>query len=44
MAANVVGDYKFNWNVPDAIGTYVLEVGLVPQQLSAHDFFWLAVA
>jgi hypothetical protein len=29
--------------VPDVAGTYVVEVGLVPAQLTAYDAAWLEV-
>jgi hypothetical protein len=44
VTANAVKEYSFNWIVPDGDGTYVLEVGLVPVQLTAYDAAWLAVA
>jgi hypothetical protein len=44
MTANAVGDYSFVWNIPDVVGTYVVEVGLVPPQLTAYDTAWLSVS
>jgi hypothetical protein len=44
VAADGVRDYSFGWVVPEVSGTYVVEVGLVPAQLTAYDAFWLEVA
>jgi subtilisin family serine protease len=44
VTANAVGQYRFSWNIPDVAGTYVVEVGLVPSQLTAYDAVWLKVA
>ena len=41
VAANETKDYSFSWVVPDVAGTYVVEVGLVPAQLTAYDAAWL---
>ena len=38
-----IKDYSFSWVVPDSAGTYVVEVGLVPTQLTAYDAVWLEV-
>jgi pimeloyl-ACP methyl ester carboxylesterase len=38
------GEYRFSWLVPNAAGTYVAEVGLVPAQLAAYDAVWLRVS
>ncbi len=43
-SANAVGEYSFMWNVPAVTGTYVVEVGLVPAQLTAYDTAWLKVS
>ena len=43
VTANAVGEYSFTWNVPAIAGTYVVEVGLVPPQLTAYDAVWLEV-
>ena len=43
VAADVVGVYCFGWRVPDAAGTYVVEVSLAPPQLTAYDVVWLQV-
>jgi subtilisin family serine protease len=43
VAADVVRDYSFSWVVPEVVGTYVVEVGLVPAQLTAYDAVWLEV-
>jgi subtilisin family serine protease len=43
VAANSVGEYNFTWSVPDVAGTYVVEVGLLPPQLTAYDAVWLKV-
>jgi hypothetical protein len=39
VTANSVGEYEFNWNIPEEIGTYDVEVGLVPSQLSAYYLY-----
>jgi hypothetical protein len=44
VAADVVGVYSFGWRVPDVAGTYVVEVSLVPPQLTAYDAVWMQVA
>jgi hypothetical protein len=43
VAADDVKDYSFSWVVPEVAGTYAIEVGLVPAQLTAYDAFWLEV-
>jgi hypothetical protein len=42
VAVDMVGEYSFVWVVPDVAGTYVVEVGLVPPQLTAYAV-WLEV-
>ena len=37
VAAGEVKDCSFSWVVPEVAGTYVVEVGLVPPQLTAYD-------
>jgi uncharacterized membrane protein len=44
VAANHVKDYSFDWTVPDDAGRYVVEVSLVPAQLTAYDVVWLEVS
>jgi hypothetical protein len=43
VGADVVEDYGFSWVVPEAAGTCVVEVGLVPPMLTAYDVVWLRV-
>jgi subtilase family serine protease len=43
VTANAVGEYSFTWNVPDVLGTYDVEVSLIPPRLTAYDAVWLAV-
>jgi subtilisin family serine protease len=43
IATDEVKDYGFSWVVPDSAGKYVVEVGLVPAQLTAYDAAWLEV-
>ncbi len=43
VTSNSVSEYSFNWNIPNVAGTYVVEVGLVPAQLTACDVAWLVV-
>jgi hypothetical protein len=44
VPADTVREYSFTWAVPDVAGTYVVEVELVPTQLTAYDAVWLDVA
>jgi hypothetical protein len=44
VLAGTVGEYTFCWVVPDVAGTYVVEVELVPTQLTAYDAVWLDAA
>jgi subtilisin family serine protease len=37
VGVNEVKDYSFSWVIPDAAGTYTVEVGLAPAQLTAYD-------
>jgi hypothetical protein len=37
-------DCSFDWTVPYVSGTYIVEVSLVPMQLTAYDAAWLEVA
>lgn len=43
VAADAVKEYSLDWNVPTVVGTYVVEVSLVPAQLTAYDAAWLKV-
>jgi subtilisin family serine protease len=43
VAANSVGEYSFTWSIPNMVGTYVVEAGLIPAQLTAYDAVWLNV-
>ena len=43
VTENAVREYSFDWSTPDAAGAYVVEVGLVPAQLTAYDAKWVAV-
>lgn len=43
VAAGEVREYSFSWAVPNAAGTYVVEVGLAPAKLTAYDAAWLDV-
>jgi len=38
-----ISEYSFDWIVPNVAGTYVVEVSLVPLQLTAYDAAWLGV-
>jgi hypothetical protein len=44
VTAATVSEYSFAWVVPDVAGTYVVEVCLVPVQLTAYDTTWLKVS
>jgi hypothetical protein len=41
MSANSVFEYSFNCVVPNVAGTYVVEVSLVPAQLTAYEAKWI---
>ena len=43
IEADEIKTYSFNWTVPDTAGTYRVEVGLVPEQITAYDVVWLEV-
>jgi hypothetical protein len=44
VTANSVAEYSFTWIIPNAAaGTYVVEVSLIPAQLTAYDAVWLQV-
>jgi dipeptidyl aminopeptidase/acylaminoacyl peptidase len=43
VTVDAARDYSFEWNIPDVAGTYVVEVSLVPAQLTAYDAVWLKV-
>ena len=43
VAADSVDEFSLYWQVPDAVGTYVVEVGLIPPRLTAYDAVWLEV-
>jgi hypothetical protein len=44
VPAGTVGEYTFDWVVPNVAGTYVVEVGLAPSLLTAYDTAWLKAA
>jgi hypothetical protein len=44
VSADTVGQYSFTWAVPDASGTYMVDVELIPPQISAYDAVWLQVS
>jgi hypothetical protein len=43
VTTDSVNEFAFNWNIPALSGTFVVEVGLVPVQLTAYDAAWLKV-
>jgi hypothetical protein len=43
VTADAIKEYSFEWSAPNAVGTYVTEVNLVPVQLTAYDAAWLKV-
>jgi hypothetical protein len=43
VAADTVREYSFVWVVQNVAGTYVVEVALVPAQLTAYETAWLRV-
>jgi len=44
VAADAVKECNFGWDVPGVAGAYVVEVSLIPAQLTAYDAVWLRVA
>ncbi len=44
VASGAVGEYSFDWVVPNVAGTYVVETSLTPSLLTAYDTFWLVVS
>ena len=44
VTVNAVREYSFEWSIPDVAGTYVVEVNLVPAQLTAYDAAWIKVS
>jgi hypothetical protein len=44
VTANSVDEYGFIWTTPSVTGTYMVEVGLMPAQLTAYDAVWLVVS
>ena len=44
VTADTIGEYSFTWIVPNIAGTYVLEISLIPSQLTAYDSQWINVA
>jgi hypothetical protein len=43
VAADTTSEHGFSWTIPDFGGTYVVEVSLIPPQLTAYDTVWLEV-
>jgi hypothetical protein len=43
VKAGTVGQYSFNWIVPNPSGKYVVELELAPSMLTAYDTAWLTV-
>jgi hypothetical protein len=43
VTADSIKEYSFEWSAPNAAGNYVIEVNLVPSQLTAYDAAWLKV-
>jgi hypothetical protein len=43
VSVNGINEYSFNWAVPNATGTYIVEASLVPVKLTAYDSKWLQV-
>ena len=41
MTTDTVNEYSFTSSTPNVAGTYVMEVSLVPAQLTAYDAKWL---
>jgi hypothetical protein len=43
VSADTVREQGFTWSIPNVAGTYIVEVSLVPAQLTAYDTAWLSV-
>jgi hypothetical protein len=43
VTVDAINEYNLAWVVPDVAGTYVVDVGLVPAQLTAVDVAWVKV-
>lgn len=43
VPTGTASEYNFNWDIPNVAGTYIVEVGLAPAQLTAYDTAWLKV-
>jgi pimeloyl-ACP methyl ester carboxylesterase len=43
VTANTIKEFSFDWSIPDLAGSYVVEIGLVPAQLTTHDTSWVKV-
>jgi hypothetical protein len=43
VTADAVKECGFEWNMLNVAGTYMVEVNLVPAQLTALDAVWLKV-
>jgi serine protease len=41
VEADEIEDYSFKWAIPDSAGRYIVEVSLVPAQLTAYDSKWI---
>jgi hypothetical protein len=44
VRANEIKEISFSWVIPDIAGNYMVEVSLVPAQLTAYDTSWINVA
>ena len=44
VTADSVGEYNFAWTIPNAAGTYMVEVSLAPPSLTSYDSDWLQVS
>jgi len=44
VVTNGVKDHSFNWVAPNVAGTYIVEVGFVPTQLTVYETAWLKVS
>jgi len=43
VAADTACEYAFGWSIPEIAGTYVVEISLLPPQLTAYDVVWVEV-
>jgi subtilisin family serine protease len=43
VPADSISAYSFTWVIPNVVGTYAIEVGLIPPTFTTYDTVWLGV-